>query len=134
MQFPPAQFDAEFISRTFFPKFYPSQLHRINHGECYDWAYYGYCLFPTVKLWTTENHAWIQDGDGLYYDSETHQGIAKHDRLPCNRVCGWEEQHPTEMNVDQFKTAWQEWGIKTPHHWLRLRRNIHEREILAVRT
>lgn len=108
------KFSATFISRNFFPDYFPNKLRVINTGLCYDWAYYAYRLFPTVQLWSDYSHAWVQLGR-RHYDSEVFRGTPDYRLLPCNRVCGLVDPKP--MPVETFKEHWNHNGGRRPEHW-----------------
>lgn len=116
----PNNFNGSFITRHFFPDFLKyDNVQGINSGYCYDWAYYAYRLFPDVKLWTTDYHAWVQVGK-KFFDSETRNGVSNFMLLGCNRRHGpipWEILPPIRMEVDSFKPFWDEHGGGHKRHW-----------------
>lgn len=112
----PNRFSATFISRHLFPDYFPNDLPEINAGRCYDWAYFGWRLFPNVQLWMDEYHAWVQVmGTGRHYDSETCYGVKDYRKLPCNIKCGLEDPRP--VDVDEFKDFWDCNGGGGQRHW-----------------
>lgn len=129
----PAKFSAAFISKNFFPEDYKAKnLMAINSGRCYDWAYIGYCLWPSVVLWTTDCHAWIQSGR-KFYDSESHRGLKDHQELRCNSDWPGDEQAPTVMPVDEFKHFWNVYGGGRRFHWDKLVKQIKELGLTPIR-
>jgi hypothetical protein len=118
----PAQFDADFISQVFFPKYYPDHLTMVNCGYCYDWAYYAYCLWPHVELWSTLGHAWVQL-KGKCYDSEAPQGVESHLSLPTNRRPRGESM---KFNPQEFKDFWDGRGGGRRFHWDKMIKEIKQ--------
>jgi hypothetical protein len=121
----PRQFNGTFISRHFFPSFFEhNALKVINSGRCYDWAYYAHRLFG-VQLWTTDFHAWVQvierDKPYRYFDSETPNGVSNFLNLGCNRrnsfPVPWDEHAPRRMELQAFKSFWDEHGGGHRRHW-----------------
>jgi hypothetical protein len=121
----PASFNGRFVTRHLFRNYLEhSTLSLINSGRCYDFAYYAYRLFPNVKLWTTDYHAWVE-ARGKHWDSETSHGVKDYMKLRCNVrntygnsfPCPWDEQEPVTMEVDEFKSFWDRNGSGRRHHW-----------------
>jgi hypothetical protein len=112
-------FDANLITSTFFKGVKPSN---INCGDCWRWAYYAYRLFPGVELWTNSDHAWIKY-NGLYYDSESPNGVECFEDLKCNRFMGSFDGEKLSLRL--FKDFWREENrrIKLPG-WQMLEANI----------
>ena len=116
----PRHFNGTFINRHFFPNYLKhGSLSLINQGRCYDWAYYAYRLF-NVQLWTTDYHAWVR-WDGNYFDSETVKGVQNFMKLRCNMrnafPLPWDGQAPKRVDVQEFKTFWDEHGGGKRRHW-----------------
>ena len=116
----PRYFNGTFINRHFFPDYLKhGVLHTINHGRCYDWAYYAHRLFNT-QLWTTDFHAWVR-WDNRYYDSETSGGVRNFLQLQCNVrnafPVPWDGYPPKRVDVKEFKDFWDEHGGGKRRHW-----------------
>lgn len=109
----PSQFEPEFISKNFFPKYYPARLGAINNGECYDWAYYAHRLFSNTNLWSTDYHAWIEK-DGFHYDSEAPGGVIGWENLRTNTF--WSGT-PMRQSLEEFKEFWNQHGGGKKRHW-----------------
>ena len=127
----PAKFSGTFITRHFFRNYLENNtLSLINSGRCYDWAYMAYRLFPNVKLWTTDYHAWVEAKD-RYWDSETYKGVINFMRLRCNisltypnkdypymhKCMPWDDRSPIIMDVYEFKNFWDQRGSGRRRHW-----------------
>jgi hypothetical protein len=130
----PSIFDADFISKTFFPKDWENKkLDSINTGRCYDWAYLAYCLFEDVNLWTTDNHAWIEY-QGKFYDSVS-QGYDDANELPSNSNRNWYVRGPSKVDsVESFKTLWNCIGAGRTYHWGDLVESIKQLGLEPLRT
>lgn len=104
------------INREFFPNDL-DDLHYINQGRCWLWAYIAFRLYPRVELWTTGVHAFVRF-QGKFYDSERPLGEEDHNNLPANSnriVCSCPScRIPGQpLTREQFITdAW--WGR---HAW-----------------
>lgn len=116
----PKSFNCLFVTRHFFRDYLEhNTIARINEGRCYDYAYFAYRMFPNVKLWTTDYHAWIEHKN-KFYDSQSINGVEDYMRLACNRQYApkpWEEQPPVKVNVNRFKSMWDNWGGGRRRHW-----------------
>jgi hypothetical protein len=115
----PAIFNARFVARHFFPEKYPNQLRAINGGECYDFAWLCFRLFPGVQLWSSDWHAWVEL-QGKFFDSEALRGVTDYLDLPFhkrNREIYWDEQEPRSMDLTSFKALWDSVGIGRRCHW-----------------
>jgi len=123
----PKRFNANFITHTFFPE-YIGEEGFINSGRCYDWAYYAYCLFPTVQIWTTDFHAWIQYGK-RFFDSV--HPLGSESELTYH---GWDETEPCILPISEFKNMWDEIGGGRKHHWNRMLREMRGRGLRPVRS
>jgi hypothetical protein len=129
----PKKFSADFISQIFYPEEWKKGwLRSINSGRCYDWAYYAYCLWPNVKLWTTEHHAWVQVGK-KFFDSESGNGIQDHCKLNCNSVWPGEETPPTIMSSEDFQKFWNKNGGGRKYHWDIMQQEIREKGLHPIR-
>lgn len=116
----PKVFNPTFINRHFFPNYLKHGiLDTINHGRCYDWAYYAHRLFK-AQLWTTDYHAWVR-WDGRYFDSETVKGVRNFLGLRCNIrnafPVPWSDNPPQEIHIQEFKDFWDEHGGGKRRHW-----------------
>lgn len=104
------------INKEFFPNDL-DDLHHINEGRCWLWAYIAYRLYPEVELWSTGVHAFIRH-QGKFYDSERPRGERDFNKLPANihrSACSCQTcKIPGQMVApDQFVTdTW--WGR---HAW-----------------
>lgn len=129
----PKRFDANFITQIFYPYEWANNRHQsINTGRCYDWAYYAYCLWKNVVLWTTEHHAWVQVGK-KFFDSESSSGIMDHTKLNCNALWPGEEVLPTAMHADKFKELWNDCGGGRKFHWDLMQEEIREKGLTPIR-
>lgn len=72
------QFQPEIVTSTFFPNISPEV---INHGRCFQWAYFTYLLFEGVTLYDMECHAFVKHGN-KFYDSERPKGELDWKDLP----------------------------------------------------
>ena len=79
------QFNPQFITETFFPQ-YKNDPHKINWGQCFQWAYIAYMLFEGVELWDTHGHAFVRHQD-KFYDSERLEGTTDWRELPAIASC-----------------------------------------------
>ena len=128
----PKKFSADFINRVFYPLEYSrATLQTINSGRCYDWAYYAYCLWNNVQLWSCDTHAWVHVGE-KFYDSESPDGVRDYSQLGCNSRWGWEKE-PKPMNIGTFKSMWSRIGSGRRKHWHLLAGDIRERGFSLVR-
>lgn len=129
----PQRFSASFVSRVFFNRDYRNKtLNWINTGRCYDWAYYAYCLWGNVKLWTSDIHAWVQVG-GKFYDSESFTGKARHEDLNCNAAFDWEDEPPRQVTSEEFQNIWDTHGGGRRRHWHALRDDIVGHGLIVLR-
>jgi hypothetical protein len=127
----PEEFSPQFITETFFPQ-YVEMPRLINMGKCYDWAYFAFCLYDDVILWTTDCHAWIEKNE-LFYDSEVTKGEAEFESLSCNSNYGWDELPPQQMEIQEFKDFWNYTGAGRRFHWGQLWLEMIEKGFLPKR-
>jgi hypothetical protein len=128
----PRQFNGSFITRHFFSEYLKhGYVAQINSGRCYDWAYFAHRMFG-VKLWTTDYHAWCEvwipskrKKDAVvrrYFDAESRHGVRNFMDLKCNKrnafPLPWEETPPTQLDLQDFKSLWDEIGAGDRRHWL----------------
>ena len=78
--------DGRMITREFFPQ-YIGREDEINMGLCYKWAYIAACLYPDVTIWSNRGHAFVEK-NGLFYDSESPDGVEDMKSLGCNSRTG----------------------------------------------
>lgn len=129
-------FQPELVIRCFPEQWwlYPAE---INKGKCMQWAYYAYCLFDGVRLWSYGSHAFIKHGT-RYYDSERLAGERDWRDLPaCNfgkgcgrHLCTLCSKRARPMNVNRFQETWGGYDLpwhryyQTANQWLE--RNSNE--------
>lgn len=128
---------AHTINATFYSKYLEvNRLEAVNWGQCFDWAYYAYCLYP-ISLWTTDHHAWVELG-GMYYDSEAPSGRLDFMKLGCNARSGWERLSPRKVSAHYFQGIWNQYGCFSqgglkPGHWKKLIANIKNAGLTPIR-
>lgn len=135
-KYDPNRLDINWISYTFFRGYWDQRnLHVINTGICYNFAYIGYCLYPEVKLWSNYNHAWVQGATGRHYDSVAPKGKKHHEDLDTNLMCHDVDNFlAREQTVEEFKDTWQKFGRQKTTLWERLVRDIHKQNLQPLRT
>ena len=101
--------DLSFIKREFFPN---TSERRINSGDCFNWAYIAYLLYPKkVTLYSDDDftHAFIGIGN-LYFDSECPTGVDDWEKLPTYNRCSYGEVF--EHDLEDFL---HDWGMHGKH-------------------
>jgi hypothetical protein len=93
------QFRPQLITETFFSDVKPN---RINHGQCFIWAYLAYKSFKGVELYDTNCHAFVRY-NGRYYDSERPKGEKNWYDLPANKHAF---DVPTKRKMGEFRSRW----------------------------
>ncbi len=105
-----AKYNFEFVTEEFFKDKTPQ---KINAGDCFNWAYIIYLLFPKLKieLYSDDEyaHAFIKIGD-LYYDSEAPEGVPHWKQLPSHSRFGHHFGCVDEYPEDEFVDMWKEVG------------------------
>src|SRR5579863_6022582 len=104
MELVPEEFSSDFITRVFYPRCWKSSCPDcINYGECYDWAYYAYCLFPEVQLWHNRNHAWVKTRD-RFFDSQYMDGIYPENDISVDRR--FSRTLAKHVSSEELQTFW----------------------------
>ena len=115
----PPKFSATFISKTFYPYEHQHKMHSsINTGRCYDWAFIAHTIWPYLTLWSTDHHAWVENG-GRYFDSECPRGRKRYKDMPCNQLCGGMGRAKPQTS-EEFARHWDHNGGGRTHHWHKL--------------
>lgn len=104
--------DVGFINRNFFPNDL-DDLHYINEGRCFLWAYIAFQLYQGVQLWDFGTHAFVRYR-GKFYDSERPLGEPDWRDLPATNFgkgCGCDrcKKPAARLTVNQFKDN-KNWG------------------------
>lgn len=69
-----------FITRKSFPDKTPLE---INKGECWLWALIAQELYPKeLTMWSSVDHVFVKDEQGLCYDAEAPEGVKEQALLP----------------------------------------------------
>ena len=104
----PGKIDGELITREFFPN-YVGNVECINWGECYVWAYIAYHIYEDVALFSNESHAFPYQR-GLFFDSESSNGIENLEYLNCNRTFHERSSSTWEQDEEEFVDYWEDNG------------------------
>jgi hypothetical protein len=103
--------DLSYITANYFPKLSPAE---INGGNCYNWAYRAFKLYPEAKLYSSNmwgGHAWVKI-DKQYYDAEHPKGTIKlSDIIPAitnyPEDNGWVQGHIQHQTERAFRRFWR---------------------------
>lgn len=110
----PKRLNPTFLNSTFFSGYH--NVGDINCGRCYDWAYYAYCLYPNVELWSTADHAWVYY-DGRHWDAEVIRGRMHFSLLPIHKGIKNFIDSPLQLSAPDFKRLWDRIGAGRTNHW-----------------
>jgi hypothetical protein len=114
------QFNATFITETFFPQ-YKNAPEVINYGECFKWGYLAYMVFEGVELWDTHGHAFVKY-KGKFYDSDRPLGVLDYRELPAVDWCRckfcW--AGAKKQTLTSFKREWKGACFRYASNWKQL--------------
>lgn len=107
--------DAKKITQTFLSECGLNRPGDINWGFCYYWAYVAYKLFggELVTVDYYGGHAFIKV-NGLYYDSETPEGVENWSNLLFFQFYSVSEHDAIEQEPDDFV---YHWGLVGSNGW-----------------
>jgi hypothetical protein len=100
-------FKPSLVTKHFFP-YEVNWPAEINHGRCFQWSYYAFCMFDGVTLCDTDlnrsvdSHAFVKYHD-RYYDSETLQGVYDFTQMP---AVTYTSQKLVIHTPESFKDLW----------------------------
>ncbi len=95
-------FQPQLVTANFFPK-YRRCPDKINHGQCFIWAWLCHRIFRDVVLCDSDNHAFVKYGD-KFYDSERLAGMSDWRDLPATQ--GWD--NPARwFTARHFQKEWE---------------------------
>lgn len=125
----PGAFNAPFITQVFFPRCFKRGCYDcVNYGKCYDWAFYAYCLFSEVQLWTNWSHAWVEV-DGKFYDSRYHMGVTREEATDVR----FNRNDNRMVSVQELKEFWNEHGGGRRDHWDLMLQEIRDKGLSPIR-
>ncbi|MHC4213920.1 MAG: hypothetical protein ACYSWP_11160 [Planctomycetota bacterium] len=102
----------EKITEIFMSNLYIDEPADINRGWCYYWAYIVYKFFGGILITVKEHgggHAFVEI-DGLYYDSETPNGVDCWSSLPFFRHFDLDIDVAEEQVPETFIDYWERVG------------------------
>jgi len=107
-------FKPSLVTQHFFP-YEVNWPAEINHGRCFQWAYYAFCMFDGITICDTDDldctvdcHAFIKHDD-RYYDSEMLQGVYDFNDLP---AIAYTSRQLVIHTPESFKELWASQEIR----------------------